>query len=493
MNRRQFLESAGLAGATLVLPQWLSACGPSVRAGKAAPAPVRVSGIVRGSGRGLAKVAVSDGLSTVETAADGTFSLVTTSARNRVCVSVPSGYRIPVQRTGTARHFALLAPDRHGEASVLFDLERLTQSDQRHAVLVLGDTQTEDRDETGWLHERTVPDLLETRRTLGDQETFGIAVGDIMYDHLSLYPDYEAAVERVGVPFFQVVGNHDLDQTASSDEGSTRTFERHFGPRYYSFDRGAVHYVVLDDVFWQGSDYIGCLDADQLTWLAGDLARIERGRTVIVALHIPTLGSFNIRNGSSTPDPALALTNRDVLYRLLEPFRVHILAGHIHESEHLFEGGRHEHVVGAVCGAWWSGPICADGTPCGYAVYEIDGDDVRWRQKGTGLGADQQIRVYPRGAEPTMPTAFVANIWDWDPAWKIVWYENGERKGMPIARRGTDALSVELHQGDDKPRRRTWVEPYPIDHRFLVPASAGARNVTIEATDRFGRVYVAPA
>ena len=41
---------------------------------------------------------------------------------------------------------------------------------------------------------------------LGDVETFGIAVGDIMYDDLTLYPEYERAVQRVGVPFFQVVG-----------------------------------------------------------------------------------------------------------------------------------------------------------------------------------------------------------------------------------------------------------------------------------------------
>ena len=102
-----------------------------------------------------------------------------------------------------------------------------------------------------------------------------MACGDLMYNHLELFPEYERAVKEMGVPFFQVIGNHDMDFTAAGDAHSGDTFSRHFGPRYYSFDRGAVHYVVLDDVFWHGSGYIGYLDDDQLTWLAGDLARVE--------------------------------------------------------------------------------------------------------------------------------------------------------------------------------------------------------------------------
>ena len=491
MDRRDFLRSAGVLGAAAAVPRWLVAATGSPIAPGAPAKPVRVSGVVRAGGRGVGRVAVSDGLTTVETAADGTFTLLTTGDRPRVQICVPSGYRVPVGETGTARFFAPLSPDRRGEASVRFDLERLPQGDARHAVLVLGDIQTQNRDETGWFHEETVPDLIETRRALGGVETVGLAVGDIMYNDLSLFPEYERAVQRIGVPCFQAVGNHDLDMDEDVDDTSTRTFERHFGPRHYSFDRGAVHYVVLDDIFWHGDGYIGYLDAGQLAWLAGDLARVERGRTVVVALHIPTLGSYHLREGKKDPDWAEAVMNRELLYRLLEPYKVHVLAGHMHESEHLFEGNRHEHVVGAVCGAWWSGPICGDGTPKGYAVYEFDGDDVRWRYKSTGQEAGHQIRLYPRGTDPAMPDAIVANVWDWDPAWKVVWYEDGARRGEALRRRGHDPLSVELHTGPDKPARRGWVEPYLTNHLFAVPASAQAREVTIEATDRFGRVYTA--
>ncbi len=61
--------------------------------------------------------------------------------------------------------------------------------------------------------------------------------------------------------------------------------------------------------------------------------------------------------------------------------------------------------------------------------------------------------------------AVVANVWDWDPAWKVLWYEDGQRRG--------------------------WVEPYITHHLFVVLASATAHEITVEATDRFGRVYTA--
>jgi hypothetical protein len=326
-------------------------------------------------------------------------------------------------------------------------------------------------------------------RRLGDQELFGIACGDIMFDHLELYPEYERGVQDIGIPFFQVVGNHDLDQSGATDFLSTRTFQRHFGPRHYSFDRGAVHYVVLDDVFWHGSEYIGYLDADVLEWLERDLALVEPGRTLIVATHIPVLGSRYTREGMESPPLGSAVTNRQALYRLLERYRAHVLVGHMHESEHVFDGGVHEHVTGAICGAWWSGPICGDGTPNGYALYKVQGEEVRWRYKATGHEDTHQMRLYARGSDPTAPDQIVANVWDWDPEWTVTWFEDGAPMGEMAQRVGRDPLSVELHTGDQLPARRAWVDPYPAAHLFYAPASERSREIRVEAKDRFGRVY----
>jgi hypothetical protein len=492
MRRRDFIRTAALGTAALALPSRLIAdpYAPLPTRSNAVK-PVRIRGHVRNAARGVPGVAVSDGLAVVDTASDGTFELVTTSRQPFVFCSVPSGYEIPRSATGTASFFHPIAAGEDGAMEATFDLAPLTRSDDRHVVLLLADPQTEDELETGWLHEQTVPDVQALLRSLEGREALGIACGDIMYDNLHLYPDYERAVSRMGIPFFQVVGNHDLDQASPTDDGSVATFTRHFGPRYYSFDRGEVHYVVLDDVFWHGSGYIGYLDEHQLTWLAADLARIEPGRTVIVALHIPVLGSRHVRNGERRPEVHIAVNNREALYRLLEPYNAHILAGHTHESEHVFEGGVHEHVCGAVCGAWWSGPICGDGTPSGYAVYEINGSDISWRYKSTGHDFDHQIRTYPMGTDPAAPDEIVANIWDWDPEWKVVWYEGGDRRGAMGRRVALDPLSVELHTGPDLPPRRTWVEPHRVNHIFYAPVSGSGSEITVEATDRFGRVYSA--
>ncbi len=488
-SRRSFLRAGAAGAATLFLPDWIAADPYAPLSRPELGEPIRIRGRVRSGGRGLPGVSVSDGLEVIRTSRDGSFEIVTTADRDFLRMSVPSGYRIPRNGTGTARFYAPIDPGARGEMTTTFELEPMEGDDEEHVLVLLADIQTEDAQEMAWFHEQSVPDIQATLRAMGNPEAIGIADGDIMFDHLELYPEYERAVSRMGIPFFQVVGNHDLDQRSLTDDNSTATFTRHFGPRYYSFDRGAVHYVILDDVFWHGAGYLGYLGSDQLRWLENDLRQVEAGRPVIVATHIPVLGSRYLRQGERNPSTGISVANRQALYRLLEPHQAHIITGHTHENEHVFEGGVHEHVSGTVCGAWWSGPICGDGTPGGYSVYRIRGEEITWQYKSTGHDFDHQIRAYPRGADPKAPGEIVANVWDWDPEWTVVWYEDGERRGEMSRRVGTDPLSEELHRGEELPPRRTWVEPYPVGHLFYAPASAAAREIRVEATDRFGRAY----
>jgi len=489
VDRRTFLKTGALAAAALAMsPERLLADPYAPLRRSARASPIRIRGVVRSGNRGLAGVPVSDGLAVVDTDPEGRFDLVSSSEREFVWARLPAGHRVPLNPAGTARFYEPIDPGRE-EMSVAFDLEPLAVSDERHALLLLGDIQTQDADEMGWFHERSVPDLAATVRELGDTPVFGISDGDIMYDRLELYPEYERAVSRLGVPFFQVIGNHDLDVESQTDEASVATFRRHFGPRHYSFDRGHAHYVILDDVFWYGTGYMGYLDADALAWLEADLSRVAPGAPVIVATHIPVLGGLHTRLGQRNPEPAVAITNREALYRLLEPFEAHLLTGHTHESEHVFEQGTHEHVTGAICGAWWSGPICWDGTPNGYCVYEVEGERVTWRYKSTGHHADHQMRLYAPGSDPAAPDELVANVWNWDPEWTVRWFADGEPRGIMARRPGLDPLSLELHSGDELPPRRTWVDPRVTNHMFYAPFTPGIAEVRVEATDRFGRVY----
>lgn len=52
-------------------------------------------------------------------------------------------------------------------------------------------------------------------------------------------------------------------------------------------------------------------------------------------------------------------------------------------------------------------------------------------------------------------------------------------------------MSAQLHEGPDLPPRREWVEPCTTEHLFAVPTTSATSRTTVEATDRFGRVYSA--
>ena len=53
-----------------------------------------------------------------------------------------------------------------------------------------------------------------------------------------------------------------------------------------------------------------------------------------------------------------------------------------------------EHNTAAVCGTWWRADINVDGTPRGYGVYEVDGNQVKWLYKSAGYRKEHQLHVY---------------------------------------------------------------------------------------------------
>ncbi len=494
ISRREFLRRGGLTGAAAAFLPGRLLADPYEPYRIPVPdrRPIRIRGVVRAGDRGVGGVPVTDGIRVVDTASDGTFDFVSSTAREHVYLTLPSGHRIPTSSARTARFYRSIDPGAGDEMEAVFDLEAMERSDEDHTALLLADIQTQDAEEMAQFHRETVPDLEGTLRGLGEEEAFILACGDIMFDDLSLFPDYERAVERLGIPAFQVVGNHDLDFDGPTEESSTRTFRRRYGPRYYSFDRGNVHYVVLDDVFWHSAGYVGYLDSDQLAWLEEDLKRVEPGSPVVISLHIPVEGTRALREGASRPTLGGSVANRDFLYRIVEPYRTHFLAGHTHDGEHVFEQGTHAQISGTVCGAWWTGPICGDGTPNGYAVYEARGEEIRWRYKSTGHSDDHQIRTYPRGAVPGAPDEVVANIWNWDPEWSVVLYEGPDRRGLMSSRVEVDPLAAEIYGPEGLPEKRPWVRPYPTRHLFFAPTDPGARELRVEATDRFGNSWSAP-
>lgn len=443
----------------------------------------KISGRVTSGTKPLKGVAVSDGVSVVTTSTDGYFELSAGKDEKFLFISNPAGYAVNTNPTGTARFYEKITDK--AEQVINFDL-KTTGNDTRHSFFLLADPQPLDMEDIGLFNAETIPDLIEMAK--GRTSLFGVACGDIVFNDLKLFPEYEKAIKKTGIPFFQVLGNHDTDHGAGTDELSVATFNEFFGPRYYSFNKGKIHYIVLDDIFWFG-DYIGYLDQKQLDWMEQDLALVPKGKTVVVFCHIPPYNTEHIRYKYAKPNNSVVITNRKMLYNLLKPYKSFVLTGHMHESEYIEEEGIEIHVCGAVCGAWWTAPTCFDGTPKGYGIYEVDGTEIRWKYKSTGKPIGHQMSLHKITGKDGKPLEVMANVWSWDKYCRVNWYQDGTTMGEMEKRRGSDPETVLLFEGDKKPKKHTWVEPATTDHLFYAKPSPGAKVVEVEYANRWGEKF----
>jgi len=431
-----------------------------------------IKGIVSTNGIGVPDVIVSDGFSVVKTGADGSYTMKLTLQSEHIFVSIPSGYNIP-HKKNIANHYKIVEEG----ANFNFELEPLTINDDKHQFMIWADPQIKNGDDVGKLINQSVPDVQKYMQSLpANTLIHGICVGDIVWDNQPLFSSYNTAVEKCGLPFFQAIGNHDMDYRQGGDETSDVTFRKMYGPSYYSFNRGQVHYVVLDDVYYLGTEreYKGFITKAQLEWLKNDLSYVSTDKVIVVCLHIPVHNKVE---------------NNTALYAILKSYsKVHIMSGHTHYNQNVIKDNVYEHVHGTVCGAWWTGPICDDGTPPGYAIYEVDGTEVKWHYKSVGQDKQFQIRAMVEINDNGERELF-ANVWNWDPSWKVEWQIDGIDKGLLPRVNDFDPLAVALYKGDQLPKARTFVEPHKTDHLFKAIVPATTREVKIFAIDRFGNKY----
>lgn len=443
-------------------------------------------GTVRGrvlcDGRGVEGVWVSDGVGFARTDRGGRYTLRTDADSRHLFVCVPAGYDAPVEE-GVVRFYRALPA---GKAPCDFTLLRRAGDDSHYGVAVIADPQIWFRREFPQF-EASMEELAATLRSR-DIPFTGICCGDITAVDHSFYGPYNEIVARTGIPFRYVMGNHDMTLYGRSHESSFTKFEATYGPSCYSFDIGRIHYVMLNDNFYIGRDYfyIGYLDERQLRWLEQDLSHVEPGRTVVVCLHIPTSCEKRDREQFSYADISNTMANHPALYKLLEPYNAHILSGHTHTTcNQQITPNLYEHVIPALSGAWWQGPLCTDGTPAGYALFEIRGDSIRWRYHATGHPDDYQMRLYDGGRHPQFAGYVVADIWASDPSWRVEFFIDGVKCG-PAERFTCCDPDAERLYSDKERLTHKWISATPADHFYRVALPDGARHVEVVATDRFG-------
>ncbi|MEO7212971.1 calcineurin-like phosphoesterase family protein [Mucilaginibacter sp.] len=464
MDRRKFIQSVGvLTGSAFIALKANAFSSPGVAE--------TIKGKVTDGKKGVKNVAISDGFSVVLTDAKGSYSLTPNARATSIFMSTPAGYEFKTDYN-VARHY-----ENTGSKNTFdFKLQALKQNDNNHHFIIWADPQVKNKKDVKQMMDTSVPDTMETIKGLGkDALVHGICVGDIVWDNHELFPDYNAAVAQMGIPFFQALGNHDMDYRMGGDETSDVTFKKVYGPTYYSFNRGKAHYVVMDDVRYLGTEreYDGYITEDQLAWLAKDLAVIDKSQLLIINLHIPVYNQ--VKN------------NKD-FYALLTEFKnVHIMSGHTHYNANNLSNGVFEHNHGTVCGGWWTGPICGDGTPRGYAVYEVNGTAIKWYYKSTGLPIENQLSLYVE--KLTNQMRLIANVWNYDPEWKVEYFLDDKPMGALPKEIGYDPLAVTLYKGDQLPAGRHFVEPIQTDHLFVTHFDPAVNKVRVDVTDRFGNKY----
>ncbi|MFN9238044.1 MAG: metallophosphoesterase N-terminal domain-containing protein, partial [Planctomyces sp.] len=264
-------------------------------------------------------------------------------------LNIPRGYYIHKPAGSPKLDFPGVAPTGPLPASVDFPLYHAPEP-AAFDVIFCGDPQPRNQQEVDFIAHDVVEELV------GAKAAFGVTLGDILFDDLTLFDNFNRALSHIGVPWYNVIGNHDINYASENDELSDETYERVYGPPYFSFDYGPVHFIAVDDIHWmrdgQKKLYRPGLSAEQLTFIENDLKHVPQDRLVVAMMHIPLV--------KSTPwiEP-----RRERLLRILET-REHCisLAGHTHHHEHVlmnnndgWKGSRpHHHIINVtVCGAWW--------------------------------------------------------------------------------------------------------------------------------------------
>ena len=432
-------------------------------------------GVQQDGENGIKNVMVSDGLNVVKTNRQGHYSLPLPSSEEEaaglaVFITEPDGFDVPYDEDNIPQFYYIHKPEGsplnvRGEtfrfgglqetgpmpAAINFPLVR-TKKLKHFKIAVSGDTQTYSNAELGYLRDSLVKELAERN----DLEAV-IIEGDVMGDDLSLFSRFKEVMSLARVPQYYVGGNHDLDFDAPDDDHSFDTFRREWGPEYYSFDIGDVHFVVLDDVKYPctpeednldglhgngnqcdtpdtNPTYNGVVSKRQIEWLKNDLAHVPTSKLVVVNSHIPifsfidqnlarqmvdnvaelfeALGCKRSANGKFLPEncerPLLALSGHTHTNEQIRPgetyegWKTTLDSGALPPGRAVGASPFPQIVVGAGCGSWWSGDFSDEGipegwqrlgAPRGYYIFEFTGNHYKDIFKATGKPIEKQMSL----------------------------------------------------------------------------------------------------
>ncbi len=150
----------------------------------------------------------------------------------------------------------------------------------------------------------------------------------------------------------------------------------------------------------------------------------------MLVMHIPTTTSTEDRKKFSYKESGATMANKTALYKMLSPYKAHIISGHTHTAANQqINDNIFEYNLPALSGAWWQGSLCTDGAPKGYGVFIAEGNEITWHYHSTGEKESYQMRLYTGRDDNSFNGYVVANIWNSDSSWRVELYEDGVSKG----------------------------------------------------------------
>ncbi|HET7188733.1 MAG TPA: metallophosphoesterase [Gemmatimonadaceae bacterium] len=178
----------------------------------------------------------------------------------------------------------------------------------------------------------TLQEAVGRLNALPQRPAFVLHTGDIT--QLAKPSEFDTANEVLkGIRTDRVLyvpGEHDV----AGDNGASylqRYGKGTNGGGWYSFDHSGVHFVGLVNVLNLKAGGLGSLGAEQLAWLAKDVARLSNSTPIVLFAHVP-LWTVYPEWGWGTDDSEQALA-------LLKRFgSVTVLNGHIHQIMQKVEG-----------------------------------------------------------------------------------------------------------------------------------------------------------
>jgi hypothetical protein len=471
--------------------------------------------------KGMEGVAVSNGIQVVQSDAKGKYELPV-GEDQIIFVIKPSGYHIPLDEYNLPRNFYIHKPK--GSPELKFDGVQATgkmpksvnfaltpgESKENFTSLIFGDPQPYTTEEVNFFADGVVSEVEGI-----EGMEFGLALGDLVGDDLTLFHSYTQAIAKVGIPWYNVMGNHDMNYDGEKDEWSDESFEANFGPANYAFNQGKVHFIVLDDILYpdprDGKGYWGGFRKDQLEFVKNSLSFVPKDHLIVLSMHIPL----------SEPDERDLFRDedRESLFELLEEYP-HTLSlsahTHLQKQDFFFEkdgwkqqNPHHHYNVGTTSGDWYKGTLndkgipkstMRDGTPKGYAFIDFTGNQYNIRYKVVDQDKDYQMEIFaPKVLKKDQGTSagiFVNFFMGTAENSVKVRVDKGEWEKMNFTEDYDPTYLVELYQWDTTDKLvegRRPSNPQKSTHlwRANIPTNleTGDHLIEIEATDIFGNQH----